>query len=413
MRVAIIGGGAAGMMCAATLQEMNSATDIFLIERNHSLGKKVIISGGGRCNVTTGIHDVTTVLTNYPRGNKFLTSAMYGFPPEAVYAWFEMHGVPLKTQPDERVFPVSDNGEDVVGVFERLFEKSRVHVLVNHSAISVKKNGKQFAIVCKSKQEVLLVDSVVIATGGQAYRQTGSTGDGYAFASELGHTITPLAPSLNAFFTKEQWPADISGLSFLDALITAFGKEQAHFRGPFLFTHKGISGPAVFALSALTAFEFYDREHPLRIVINLFPQDSMEELFRRLKEIINHAGKKQFSTVLGKIIPKSLVMIALPFLKISLSRRANGVSNVELRCLVDWLMAIPLHVIQRGAGDEFVTAGGVDLSEVDPSTMQSKVCRNLYFAGEILNVDGFTGGFNLQASWAAGRAAGTAIGKYE
>ncbi|MFH1315014.1 MAG: NAD(P)/FAD-dependent oxidoreductase [Candidatus Uhrbacteria bacterium] len=411
MRVAIIGGGAAGMMCAARIQEMDSSMDVFLIERNNGLGKKVIISGGGRCNLTTGIHDVKTLLTKYPRGNKFLTSAMYAFPPEAVYTWFEEHGVPLKAQPDERVFPVSDDGKDVVGVFEELFKETNVNVLLGHSVTSVKKDKKRFVIEFKGKKDPLVADALVLTTGGQAYSQTGSKGDGYAFATDLGHKITPLAPSLSAFFTEEKWPADISGLSFEEADITVLGSEKANFKGPFLFTHKGISGPAVFALSSLTAFDVCTKEKPLKILINIFPNDSQEELINSLKDMISKNRNKQFTNVLGGLVPKSLAEIAVHSLGISYSRLANGVSNVELRSIVDWLMAIPLHVVQRGAGDEFVTAGGVDLSEVDPSTMESKICSNLFFAGEILNVDGFTGGFNLQASWAAGYLAGTSIGQ--
>ncbi|MFA4845478.1 MAG: aminoacetone oxidase family FAD-binding enzyme, partial [Patescibacteria group bacterium] len=244
MRVAIVGGGAAGLMCAVTLHETVPTAEIFLFERNDGLGKKVIISGGGRCNVTTGILDVKTILTKYPRGNKFLTSAMYGFPPDAVIHWFESRDVPLKTQSDLRVFPISDKGRDIVRVFEMLFQESEVTVMLKTNVVNVTKQGKKFSVLTKESALPLIVDRVVLTTGGQAYRHTGSTGDGYAFASSLGHTITPLAPSLNAFFTREKWPAQISGLSFDNATITALrGKKHPSFTGPFLFTHKGVSGP--------------------------------------------------------------------------------------------------------------------------------------------------------------------------
>lgn len=408
MRVAIIGGGAAGMMCAATLQEANPEAEIFLIERNDGLGKKVIISGGGRCNVTTGIHDVKTVLSKYPRGNKFLSSAMYGFPPDVLYDWFEAHGVPLKTQEDQRVFPVSDNGKDIVGVFDTLFAESKVKVMLKFSVVQVNKVGQQFEIQFKTSPLPLTVDVLVLTTGGQAYRQTGSTGDGYAFASALGHTITPLAPSLNAFFTRETWPALISGLSFEKAKITAKRGKRISFTGPFLFTHKGVSGPAVFALSSLVAFEKYDKDQPLEIEIDLSPDDTQEAIRAHLQGLVAEHGSKQFVNVLGFMVPKSLAEIVMQQLSLT-DKRANEVSKAEINAVIAWLKAIPLSVIQRGAGDEFVTAGGVALSEVDPSTMQSKICPNLYFAGEILDVDGYTGGFNLQASWAAGRLAGLSI----
>lgn len=412
MRVAIIGGGAAGMMCAAALQEESPSAEIFLFDRNDGLGKKVIISGGGRCNVTTGIHDVKTLLTKYPRGGKFLTSAMYAFPPDAVYAWFESHGVPLKTQQDQRVFPQSDDGHDIVGVFEKLFFKSNVKVMLKSSVTSIARIGDEFAVHIKDRAEPMLVDAVVLTTGGQAYRQTGSTGDGYAFAQSLGHTITKLAPSLNSFTTVEQWPASISGLSFERATLTAKREGKPTFTGPFLFTHKGVSGPAVFALSSLVAFESYGPKEPLEITIDLFPESTIDWLRDTFAMMTKEHPNKQFSNVLGLLVPHSLAEIAVREIGISESKRANQVSKKEIQQCLAWLKAIPLTVIGRGVGDEFVTAGGVALSEIDPKTMMSTICPGLFFAGEVMNVDGFTGGFNLQASWAAGGLAGQSVAAY-
>lgn len=415
MHIAIIGGGAAGLMCAASLLEqtpselLRSGTfQITLIERNDSLGKKVIISGGGRCNVTTGFHDVKEVLTKYPRGGKFLTSAMHNFPPDQVYAWFEAHGVPLKTQSDMRVFPKSDDGHDIVRVFQELFAKSAVQILLKTSVTHVERHENTFNVFTKESREPIFADVVVLTTGGQAYRHTGSKGDGYAFAQSLGHTITALAPSLNAFFTQESWPADISGLSFESATLTVRRNGKTEFTGPFLFTHKGVSGPAVFALSSLVAFEQYDTRNPLEISLDIFPQEKIDSLFERMETLARTHGQKQFSNILHFMMPKSLSQILMRQLGI-LDKRGNEMSKKELRECAQWLKHIPLHVVQRGAGDEFVTAGGIELSEVNPSTMESLICPGLYFAGEILNVDGFTGGFNLQASWATGRLAGSSI----
>lgn len=407
MRIGIIGGGAAGLMCTATLHETHPEWEIFLIERNDELGKKVIISGGGRCNVTTGIQDIRNVLKHYPRGSKFLTSAMYGFPPDAVYTWFEAHGVPLKTQADQRVFPVSDNGRDIVRVFDTLFQTQNVHVLLKTHVERVDKKDSQFSLFMKGREEPLMVDKLVLTTGGQAYRHTGSTGDGYAFAVSLGHTLTPLAPSLNAFFTREKWTADVSGLSFESATITAKRGKGFSFTGPFLFTHKGVSGPAVFALSSLVAFEDYDKTHPLEIKIDLFPHQTLEQLRAQLNTTIEQHGHKQFKTVLALLIPKSLVEILAQQQSLPLQQPADQTNKKTREACLAWLKAIPLTVVQRGAGDEFVTAGGIPLSEIDPSSMESKICPGLYFAGEIMDVDGFTGGFNLQASWATGRLAGS------
>ncbi|MBP9827828.1 aminoacetone oxidase family FAD-binding enzyme [Patescibacteria group bacterium] len=406
MRIAIIGGGAAGMMCAATLQEQHPAADIFLIERNNGLGKKVIISGGGRCNVTTGIHDVRTLLTKYPRGNKFLTRAMYNFPPDAVYNWFEDHGVPLKIQADNRAFPASDDGHDIVAVFERLFANSNVRVFLKTTLLSVAKENNEFVLTMKDQVEPLVVDRIVLTTGGQAYRQTGSTGDGYAFAIALGHTITKLAPSLNAFFTQETWPTQLSGLSFPNATISSHGEKKQRFTGPFLFTHKGVSGPAVFALSSLVAFETYNAQQPLPITIDLFPEQSIDSVRVDLEHIMALNSQKQFVNTLGFFVPHSLAAVIVSELALDVTKRVNEISKKDVLRVCNWLKAIPLHVVQRGAGDEFVTAGGVPLSEIDPATLESTICPDLYFAGEIMDVDGFTGGFNLQASWAAGRLVG-------
>jgi predicted Rossmann fold flavoprotein len=409
MRVGIIGGGAAGMMCAATLQEADPTAEIFLLDRNDGLGKKVIISGGGRCNVTTGIQDIQMVLAKYPRGSKFLIRAMLNFPPESVRDWFVEHGVPLKTEPDLRVFPVSNDGKDVVGVFNQLFASGKTKVMLKCSVVKVERTGNEFAIHTKDQSAPLMVDKLVLTTGGQAYRQTGSTGDGYAFAMSLGHTITPLAPSLNAFFAKQAWPAKISGLSFEKATITAKRERSPHFTGPFLFTHKGVSGPAVFALSSIVAFEKYDATNPLEIVIDLFSDESLDVLRGRFEVLMADKQNKQFSNVLSLLIPKSLAEIVIDELEISTTKRVNQVAKKDINKCLDWLKAVPLSVVARGAGDEFVTAGGVSLAEIDPKNLQSKLCPGVYFAGEVMDVDGFTGGFNLQASWAAGRLVGQSL----
>lgn len=411
MKVAIIGGGAAGLMAAAALTEMNPSADIWLIEKNDGLGKKVIISGGGRCNVTTGIRDIRTVLTKYPRGTKFLSKAMYAFSPEAVYDWFEAHGVPMKVEEDLRAFPQSDDGEDVVRAFEYLFSDSNVHVMLKAQVTHVQKDPAGYKISFRGDDVPIIVDNVILTTGGQAYRHTGSTGDGYAFAMELGHTITPLAPSLNAFTTKEQWPKTISGLSFEQATLSAYREKKTTFTGPFLFTHRGVSGPAVFALSSLVAFEPYGPNEPLAVTIDLFPKETAAELSARLMTAITNHPKKSMANVLDILLPKSLVHVVCQETGVLPDRRANEISKKEIAEIITWLKNIPLTVIGRDAGDEFVTAGGVSLDEVDPSTMQSKISPGLYFAGEILNIDGFTGGFNLQASWATGHLAGESIGR--
>lgn len=408
MKIAIIGGGAAGMMCAATINELNPNGQVILIEKNESLGKKVIISGGGRCNVTTGFDNLKTILPKYPRGEKFLISAMNRFSPTAVYQWFEDHGVPLKNEDDMRVFPQSDDGHDIVGAFQVVFAENKTKLLLNHTVKKLEKQDGNFKITFKDG-ETLIADRVVLTLGGQAYRQTGSSGDGYTLAENLGHHITPLAPSLHSFITKEKWPKSISGISFAEATITAHGSKKYSFTGPFLFTHSGISGPAVFALSSLSAFEVWGPAAPLPISVNLIPSLTSEELFDKLKKNMTDNPKKIFKNSLFGIVPQSIAELVCQENGINPEKKNAELSTAELTKVANWLQHIPLNAVGRGSGDEFVTAGGVETSEVDPKTMESKVCPGLYFGGEILNVDGFTGGFNLQASWATGRAAGESI----
>lgn len=402
MRIAIIGGGAAGLMAAASALETDPSAEIVLIERNTELGKKVIISGGGRCNVTTGITDIRELMKRYPRGAKFLTSAMHQFPPASVYEWFEAHGVPLKVEADLRVFPQSDDGHEVVGAFVKIFrDLPNLRIVLNRAVTGVKKVGEEFS-VSFHEGAPLMADRVILTTGGQAYRHTGSTGDGYAFAESLGHSLTPLAPSLNSFFTKETWTKEISGVSWESAKISAGDKS---WTGPFLFTHKGVSGPAVFALSGLVAFATYGPDAPMPVTINLYPEESTDDVHKQLETAFRENGKKAARTVLAAFVPKSMADVICKELALG-DLNAGDLNKVQTRALATWLTGIPLNVIGRGAGDEFVTAGGVSLAEVNPSTMESKLCPGLFFAGELLDVDGFTGGFNLQASWATGRLAG-------
>lgn len=405
MAIGIIGAGAAGLMAAATIQELHPDVRVYLVEKNRVLGRKVSISGGGRCNVTTGIQDVRELLTRYPRGNKFLNSAMYAFGPAKVYDWFEAHGVPLKIEEDRRVFPQSNIGTDIVAVFERLFQNSQIEVLAGETADLVSRQGNQFIIKLKSGHD-LMVGKLILTTGGKAHRYTGSTGDGYVFAETLGHHITPLAASLNSFILQENWMKELSGVSFVAVGLSVPGQKQYQFTGPIVFTHQGISGPAVFALSAQVAMTGYDKQQPLALAVDFVPTMSYEQLRHELNQIIIVNPKQQLSTTLKAWLPKSVAAALMTELKLPEEKTNASVSNTMRQRVLDHLKQWPVSIIGRGTGDEFVTAGGVELSEVDPRTMESKLCPGLFFAGEILNIDGYTGGFNLQAAWATGRLAG-------
>ncbi len=406
MIIAIVGAGAAGLMACATILEEDPTAHVFLIEKNPEIGKKVLISGGGRCNVTTGLFTVSDVLSRYPRGASFLTKAMYHFSPTDVITWFEAHGVPLKIEEDLRVFPVSDNGGDVIGVFDHLFEahKTRIHLLLNTQVKRITKTGAQFTI--ETSRQTVEADRVILTTGGQAYRHTGSTGDGYTFAESLGHTVTPLAASLSALHTFDAWPKMLAGVSLPAVRLTTTSTPSVEWSGPLLFTHNGITGPAVFAFSALVAFEPINKDHPLVIALDFFPEKNHETLYTEVRAAIRSNEVRHLVTALTEFFPKSLALLVCTENNLPADTRCHDVRDTEIRALVDWMKHGPLHIIARSAGDEFVTAGGVDTQEVDPRTMESRVTPGLIFAGELLNIDGFTGGFNLQASWATGRLAG-------
>lgn len=405
-QISIIGGGAAGMMAAAAIVESGADCIIHIFDKNDHLGAKVIISGGGRCNLTTGIQDQVLLLKKYTRGAQFLRAALSKFPPQKTYDWFEAHGVPLKVEDDFRVFPISNDGHDVVEVFERMFGVENVLLHLQTKVISIVKTDGGFELETnKGKFEV---SQVIITTGGSAYRQTGSTGDGYYFAQSLGHSITKLGPSLNSFEVKEAWVKELSGISLPDAGLK-YGK--VYVDGPFLFTHFGISGPVTFSLSSHLAHETISIDSPLQIE---FIPDSAKD-FDDWEEILNQSSeynaKKLVKTKLKEFFPQRFVEIILKISKIG-DMKVVDLTKAQRQSLSGLLSGkIKLTLMQRRPGDEFVTAGGVKTEEVNSQTMESLITPHLYFAGEVLDIDAVTGGFNLQSSWATGYLAGMSISK--
>lgn len=412
MKIAIIGGGAAGMMTAATLLEKNVSAKIYLFESNNLLGKKVSISGGGRCNVTTGITDRNTLLSKYTRGSKFLIPSFYEFPPEKVIDWFKDHNVPLKTEADLRVFPESDTGSDIIKTFEKLFKK-KVFVLLNEPIIKLSPTPEQrFSL--ETKNGLYDFDIVIITSGGNAYRHTGSKGDGYNFAKSCNHTITQLGPSLNSFEVKEDWCKKLAGISLPNARLeyTTKDKQKISVNGPFLFTHFGISGPVTFALSSHLAFEEISKNHPLEISFIPVTNNNHDFWDKEFLSKLSESPKKQIKHIISEYIPKRLAIEVLTLRKISPDKQCGEITKEERKNIAKAFSGeIKLTLLSRMKGDEFVTAGGVSLNEVNKNTMESKITPNLYFAGEVLDIDGLTGGFNLQSAWATGRLAGLSIAR--
>lgn len=418
-RIAIIGGGAAGMMAAAAIAEYNLDGGVVtvqadLYERNAALGAKVVISGGGRCNVTTGTTDMRQLLGRYPRGGAWLRSALRAFGPARIRAWFEAHGVPLKEEADGRVFPVSNNGHDIVNVFTRLLSApgSGVRVLTGHTVTDIAHADGHITVGVRQGDVAssAVYDAIIITTGGNAYAQTGSRGDGYAFARSVGHTITPLGPSLNSFHTAQRWMHALSGISFADALLRATTPDGAvEVRGPVILTHFGVSGPAVFAFAAQVPYVPLGRGPTLHAALRVQADRDAAAWDALLAAAFADGGARAVRTVLRTHLPERCADAVLDRCGVAPDRKAAEVSRTDRQKVARLLGdGVPLTLTARRAGDEFVTAGGVATTEVDARTGQSRLVPEVYFAGEVLDVDGVTGGYNLTASWAVGRAAGTA-----
>lgn len=410
MKILIVGAGAAGMMAAATIVETNCDAEVCIVEKNAVLGRKVIISGGGRCNLTTAENDIPELMKAYPRGSRWLRFVMHEFSPSAVCEWFEKHGIPLKTE-GRKIFPKSNQGTDVTGMFQRIFEAKNVEVLLKTAVVNIKKADGGFKVTFDGDKETFC-EKLILTTGGHAYRHTGSTGDGYSFAVSLGHSIKDLAATLTSFSSSEDWISDLAGVSILNAKLKLLGKEKSEFSGPFLFTHKGVSGPAIFALSSLSAFEECSPKNPLRLFIDFLPDIDYQTLTNQISGKIADNPRKAILRIFSDYLAKSVLAVILKKLNIDGGKIAAEVAKKDVGRIIESLKNFEISLIERTPGAEIVTAGGVDLNEVDQKTMESKICPGLYFGGELLDVDGFTGGYNLQIAWATGRAAGlSALGE--
>lgn len=416
-KIAVIGAGAAGMMLAATiLEEISNLAphiqiQIDLFDKNKVMGTKVAISGGGRCNVTTGINDEKLLFSKYVRGSKFLKPAMLNFPPTKVMDWFAAHDLPLKVESDLRVFPISDNGKDVVAVFTKIFNdpRIRIHFTEPIKDVTLDHDGSEFKLT--SSVAEYSADIVAITSGGNAYRHTGSTGDGYAFAQSFAHATTKLGPSLNSFETTDTWMHELKGLSLPNAaLVSLTHAGKVLINGPMVFTHFGLSGPMVFAFSAHTAFETISPQQPLSARLILVAEKNQIYWEEKFTQNPNRPGTKLIINILKEELPARLASQLLTIAKIPQDRIIARLSKHERLSLIKLLTeGISITLKSRRPGDEFVTAGGIDVANVNWKTLESKLTPNLFFAGEVLDIDGRTGGFNLQSAWATGRLAGISI----
>lgn len=411
-KIAIIGWWAAGMMATATLIESSYDGEIHLFEKNSSLWAKVIISWGGRCNVTTWYYRRKDLESKYVRGAHRIRQAIGQFGPRKIYERFEDHGVPLKTEADMRVFPVSDNGKDIVGVFERLSQSKKVTLHYKTGIDSIDYCDGKFELI--TSQWKSSFDVVIIATGGNAYSHTGSTGDAYERARSLWHTITPLWPSLNSFLSKEKWTHELSGIAFQKAklhVVVWWKKQEAIW--PVLLTHFWLTWPSTFIIAAYSAFETIDGNHPLEVWLSIDADKTAHDWHEILLQASKDQSRKQIATILKIYLPDRVVSLwNTQILGNQLDQEIGLMSKLLRNQIVDMLTAWKFIIIGRRPWDEFVTAGWVSLDEVDPKTMMSKIVSWLFFAGEVLDVDGVTGWYNLTSSWATGRLAGESVSKF-
>ena len=402
--LAVVGGGAAGMMAAALAAERGLRVAVF--EKNEYTGKKLGITGKGRCNLTNCC-EVRDCLEQIPRNGRFLYSAMNAFPPEAVMAWFEAQGVPLKVERGNRVFPVSDKARDIVEALRGAMRRSGVRVYQERVSELRAENGRIVSVVTDGGEYPC--GAAILATGGISYPLTGSTGDGYAFAKRLGHTIIALKPSLVPLVSVDDTCAEMQGLSLRNVSLSVYdreGKKIYEDFGELLFTHFGISGPLTLSASA----HMRDFEHEkYSVKIDLKPALDEKKLDLRLLRDFDKYRNRAFENALGDLLNRKMIPVAVRLSGIAPDTQVNSITRDQRRRLLELLKAFPVEIAgPRPAEESIVTSGGISVREIDPKTMESKLVNGLYFAGEIIDVDGYTGGFNLQIAWATARAAALA-----
>ncbi len=404
-KVIVIGGGAAGTMAAGVAAQ--NGADVLLIEKNEKIGRKVMITGKGRCNVTNNVSDTQEFISNVVGNGRFLYSAYSSFTAQDTIDFFEGNGVKLKTERGNRVFPQSDKAVEIVDALNNFIIKTGVTKKTERVVSLITDSNAVVGVVTDLNNEYF-ADSVIIATGGLSYPRTGSTGDGYELAKKVGHTITALRPSLSALVCREGLCSECMGLSLKNVSVRVYDtkkkKEIYDDFGEMLFTHFGVSGPMI--LSASAHMRDMEKER-YEIYVDLKPALDFEKLDARILRDFNDNANKSISNVLALLLPKSLISPILRMAKIKPSEKINQVTKEMRKSLVDAIKNVKLTVMDfNDISEAIVTSGGVKISEINPKTMESKICQGLYFAGEVIDCDGYTGGFNLQIAFSTGYLAG-------
>ncbi|WP_315436700.1 NAD(P)/FAD-dependent oxidoreductase [uncultured Selenomonas sp.] len=406
-KIVIVGAGPAGMMAATAAAECGGS--VLLMEKMSRVGRKMMITGKGRCNVTSA-DEIPDIIKNIVGNGRFLNSSLRAFDNVDVMAFFERLGVPLKTERGNRVFPVSDRALDVVDAIVRHLHDQKVEIRTNAAVTElIIEDGRVCGVRLADGTHVEAA-AVILATGGASYPATGSTGDGYALARAAGHTVTEIFPALVPLVTSDAWVKDVQGLSLRNVRATLYhaGRKEQDFFGEMLFTHFGVTGPIILQLSRRTSELFAAGQGELELRLNLKPALTHEKLRERVERDFVKYERKQLRNAMIDLLPKRLIDPVLNAADLSPERSAQQVSAKERKRLVHTLQALALRVTgTRPIAEAIVTAGGVATREIDPRTMESKLVKHLYFVGELVDVDAHTGGYNLQAAFSMGHAAGS------
>ena len=413
MKVVVIGGGPAGMMAAISASEKGN--EVFLLEKNKSLGKKLLITGKGRCNITSSL-TMDEFIKNTPGNGMFLYSAFNSFTNQDIIKFLKEQGLEVKEERGNRIFPVTDKAQDVLKCFEKKLKELKVKIFYESPVTEILVNNENKVCGVKTPKEKINADKVILATGGKSYPLTGSTGDGYKLAQKLGHTITPIKPSLVPLETYEQnLHKELQGLSLKNVKIKILdiskNKEIYEDFGEMLFTHFGVSGPIILSGSAhLVRYKNIDnllKNKQIKLTIDLKPALTEEKLNERILRDFNEFKNKNFKNSLNKLLPQKLINTIIEYSKIDPEKQVNSITKQERKNLIQTLKNFEITIKNfRKIEDAIITSGGISIKEVNPKTMESKKVKGLYFAGEILDVDSYTGGFNLQIAYSTGYVAG-------
>lgn len=406
-KVIVIGGGPAGMMAAYAASCQGHVVTV--LEQNEKLGKKLFITGKGRCNITNA-GDIDNLFANVMSNRKFLYSAFYTFDNEQVLSFFENQGLRTKVERGNRVFPLSDHSSDVIAALNRALKSQNVDIQLHTKVQSLLIRDEAACGVVLSDGKTVEADDVIVATGGISYPSTGSTGDGYRMAEESGHVLVECTPSLVPFETKEDWVKDLQGLSLRNVTVSIYHGKKKLFEdfGEMLFTHFGVSGPLVLSASGMIKPVQFKQE--LCMYIDLKPALDAEQLDKRILREFDAAMNKQFKNVIGSLMPAKMIPVVIRLSGIDPDKKVNEVSREERQHLVRLLKRLPLTINGlRGWNEAIITKGGVSVKDINPSTMESKKVSHLFFCGEVLDLDALTGGYNLQIAWSTGYLAGISV----